>query len=264
VERTTRRPHRARPGRRIVREASRFVRAATPPALRSILIRPSVSAIVPAFNRERYVGEALESILRQRYRPLEVIVVDDGSTDSTAAIASSFPVRCLRTEHRGVAAARNRGLAAAGGDLIAFLDADDAWTDGSLDRRVTHLLDNPAVGFVLGRTELLAEADRKSRVRATFLRESQPGVLTTFVGRREAIDSVGPFDESYQVAEDVDWFARARDAGVKGAYLDEICARYRVHWANTTLDRHAEVGESVARALKASLDRRRAGPPGAP
>ena len=219
---------------------------------------PAVTVVVPAYNRQAYIAEALESVFRQRYRPLDVVVVDDGSTDATAAVACSFPVRCLSTDHSGVAAARNRGLDAAGGDLIAFLDADDAWTDGSLARRVRHLLEHPRADFVLGRTALFGDTARLSRVRTGLVTETQPGVLTTFVGWRAAVEAVGRFDESYALAEDVDWFARARDAGVVCARLDDVCARYRVHWANTTLQRRADLGSSVARALRASLERRRA------
>ena len=119
--------------------------------------RPLVSAIVPVHNGERYLGAALESIFAQRYEPLEVIVVDDGSRDGSVAVAAQFAVRLVRQENRGVAAARNRGLAEARGDLLAFLDQDDAWPPGKLDTQVAFLAANPAVDFVLGAIAVLAE-----------------------------------------------------------------------------------------------------------
>jgi glycosyltransferase involved in cell wall biosynthesis len=90
---------------------------------------PLVSCIVPVFNGERYLAEALDSVLGQTYRALEVIVVDDGSTDGTPAVVRTFGarVRCVTQPNAGLAAARNRGLAAATAELVAFLDADDLW-----------------------------------------------------------------------------------------------------------------------------------------
>ena len=110
--------------------------------------RPLVSVIVPAYNRERYLGEALDSIFAQDYRPLEVIVADDGSTDGTARVARAYSeVRLLSLPHRGVAAARNAAIAASTGSLLAFLDSDDLWVAGKLDAQVGLLEGNPQIGY---------------------------------------------------------------------------------------------------------------------
>ena len=105
----------------------------TPPA--------RISVLVPCYNAARYLAEALASVLEQQPSPDEVIVIDDGSTDGSTTIAESFgpPVRCVRQEQTGAAAARNHGVSLASGELVAFLDADDIWPHGSLATRLALL-----------------------------------------------------------------------------------------------------------------------------
>src|ERR1044071_9784434 len=120
---------------------------------------PTVSVVIPAYNAERYLGEAIESVLAQTYAPLETIVVDDGSSDGTAAVARSHPgVTLISQENAGPAAARNRGFAASRGELIAFHDADDLMTPDKLAVQVGEMLAKPAIGCVLAEQELLIEA----------------------------------------------------------------------------------------------------------
>src|SRR6187549_3720033 len=110
--------------------------------------RPLVSIIVPVYNGERYLRAALESIFAQTYRPLEVIVVDDGSVDDSGVIAQSFPeVRYIRQENQGVAAARNHGIETARGEFYAFLDQDDLWTPEKLTVQISYLLNDPDLGY---------------------------------------------------------------------------------------------------------------------
>jgi glycosyltransferase involved in cell wall biosynthesis len=106
-----------------------------------------ISCIVPVYNSERYLGETLDSILAQTYRPLEIIVVDDGSTDGTAAVAAGYGhrVRYVRQANAGEAAARNRGLNVAEGEFVAFDDADDLWHPEKLERQVARLEHRPEI-----------------------------------------------------------------------------------------------------------------------
>ena len=116
----------------------------------------SVSAIIPAYNARDYLAEAIGSVLWQRHRPVEIIVVDDGSTDGTSEVAASFPeVRLVRQPNGGPAATRNRGLSLAEGRIIAFLDADDLWTDDKLAVQLPHFEANPRTDIVLGRRQYL-------------------------------------------------------------------------------------------------------------
>ena len=222
--------------------------------------RPAVSVIVPVYNSGRYLGEALDSILAQDYQPLEVVVVDDGSTDDSAAVAAERPVRLIRRPHSGIAPTRNAGLAAAGGELIAFLDADDTWLPGSLATRVDYLTAHPEVAYVLAHIEIFGDTELKipSWLPADWATKPQPGMLSTFVGRASAVRAVGLFDEGFELGEDGEWLARFKDCGVSDAMLDAVCARYRRHDSNTTLTRGKLVHPTLVRAMKASIERKRA------
>src|SRR5689334_9621809 len=110
---------------------------------------PLVSCVVPVYNGERYLAEALDSILAQTHRPLQAIVADDGSTDGTAAVAAAYGDRVLvlRQANAGPAAARNLGLAAARGEYVAFLDADDLWHPRKLERQLARFRARPQLDY---------------------------------------------------------------------------------------------------------------------
>jgi glycosyltransferase involved in cell wall biosynthesis len=221
---------------------------------------PSLSVLIPARDAEPYVGAAIESVLAQGYEPTEVIVVDDGSTDGTADAARAAGAQVIGTPPRGIAHARNTLLEAAHGDLIAWLDADDTWLPDGLDFRVRHLIDHPELDFVLGRMQPFLEpgAQRPDWLQDEWLSGPLQGLLTTFVGWRRTFDVVGGFDPTFPVGEDTDWVARAAQADVRGARLTRVCARYRLHGANTTHHRNAEIKPLLMRTVRESLQRARA------
>src|SRR5262249_23296673 len=135
-----------------------------PPQTEDALSAPLVSVIVPVYNGEKYLRFALESVVGQKHRPLEIIVVDDGSTDSSAAIAKGFTeVRYLHQANAGVASARNTGLKAATGAFIAFLDQDDLWLPGKLDRQASFLHENAQAMYVLCGMENFGEPGETPR-----------------------------------------------------------------------------------------------------
>ena len=223
---------------------------------------PLVSVLVPVYNGERYLEEALDSVFAQGWEPLEVVVLDDGSTDSSAEIAQRYAVRYIHQENAGIAAARNAAIGAARGEIVAFLDADDVWLPGGLEARVSHLLGDPGLGYVLSRMEVFFEprTERPSWIRQRVLSAPQHGFFQTFVGHRGVFDEVGLFDPAFEPSDDIDWFARAKDAGVASFELPQVCARYRVH--DESLTSRQSVMPTLLRALKSSIDRRRdpAGP----
>ncbi len=156
-----------------------------------------VSVVIPAFNAEAFVAEAIESVLAQDHEPVEVIVVNDGSTDATAAIAARYPVRCLRQANGGQAAARNAGVAAAQGSLVSFLDADDVWRASKLATEVAHLQAHAELDYVLVRMQrtLLPGAPWPPGTPAGWFEEPQPGTLpSAALVRRSALERIGPFD----------------------------------------------------------------------
>lgn len=228
---------------------------------------PLVSVVTPVFNGELFLAEAIESVLAQTYRPLELIIVDDGSTDGSAAIARSFQgVRLIEQEHAGPGAARNRGVAASAGELLAFLDADDLMPPDKLELQAGYLSTHPEVGCVLGRQELITEgwSDPPPPAFAPPMSpDLHPELLErgslqplSLMARRSLFDKVGEF--STEFGEDLDWLARVWGSGARVEILDAVVVCRRVHDANLT---HATRASRLAmfRALKEHAARVRGG-----
>ncbi len=228
---------------------------------------PLVSAIIPVLNGERFLAAAVASIRRQRYPRIEVIVVDDGSTDGTVAVANSLGegVRCVSQTNAGPPAARNRGLDLACGDLIAFLDADDLWSEDKLEVQARRLLADPELDVVMGTTQLFLQPPEGNDA-ATLGEPAGPPALLLSLGsalfRRNVFDRVGRFDTSQRMDDDVDWFLRAIEAGARVLPLGNVVQYYRRHDRNITKAREAD-RRFYLLALKKSLDRRRSAPGGA-
>jgi glycosyltransferase involved in cell wall biosynthesis len=219
-----------------------------------------VSVILPAFNGEPYLEEALASAVGQSLPPSEVIVVDDGSTDGSAQIAESFrdPVRCIRQANTGIAGARNRGLSVATGELIAFLDQDDVWPHEKLELQVAALRANPDVGIVSGHVRYIGGALPGRPWTAQGSREAPAGVrLQATLIRRSVFDRIGLLSEDIENgSDDIEWMVRARDLGVRRLTLDDVTLLYRWHGGNTSTDIEAAAAGQLE-AVKRSLDRRR-------
>jgi glycosyltransferase involved in cell wall biosynthesis len=220
--------------------------------------QPLVSVVVPAYAGERFLGEALESVADQTYPRIETIVVDDGSPDRCAEIAAARPgVRVLREPHRGVAAARNAGVAAAAGELIAFLDQDDLWQPAKLARQVALLGERPELAIALTYVEMMLAAGTSRPPWLTWLTAQQPGYLpSTWLVRREAFDRVGAFDTKYRIVCDADWLARAKDDGLMNEMLPEALVRWRIHDANGSYDQ-ATMRSETFRMLRDTAARQR-------
>ena len=220
----------------------------------------SVSVIVAVRDGEAYLGEAIDSILEQTAPAGEVLIVDDGSVDGTAEVIAGYgpPVRCLRREPLGVAAALNTGLAAATGDLIAFLDADDVWTPRKLELQLAALDRQPELDLVFGHVEqfISPELDEATRSRLHLPDGVIPGRSKgTMLARREAVDRVGKFDGGHPPADFIDWYARAEDTGLRTVMLPEVLLRRRIHGGNMTL---REDRANYARAVRKIMARRQA------
>jgi glycosyltransferase involved in cell wall biosynthesis len=224
--------------------------------------RLTVSVIIPCYNQAQFLPAALDSVLAQTRPPLEVIVVDDGSTDATGAAAEGFAprVRLLSQAQQGIGAARNTGVAAARGELIAFLDADDLWTPNSLALRLAPLEADRAVGCVFGQTEQFISPELDDEARAG-LQCPEGAVVARFAAamliRRSAYDRVGPFSTALRVGEMIDWAARLDDLPITVVNVEALVLRRRIHGANTVLRRKSEATDYL-RALQASIRRRSA------
>ena len=197
---------------------------------------PLVSVVVPVFNGQRFLAETLASVRAQTYAPIELIVVDDGSTDGSGAIIGACPgAHRIAQSNRGVAAARNAGVGAAQGDLLAFIDQDDLWPADSVARRVRFLLDHPEFDYVLSTVQffLEPEVEKPAWVREELLARPVPGYnLGNMLIRRGAFDRVGTFDTRFVLASDHDWFVRASDLGLAQGRLADVLLLKRTHDEN--------------------------------
>ena len=210
----------------------------------------AVSVVIPVRNGEHFLAEAIESTLGQSRPPLEVIVVDDGSSDSTSEVAQAFGsrVRYIPQPPLGVAAALNCGVDLARGDLLAFLDADDVWRNDKLELQLDAFRSRVELDAVFGH---LANVDGSGESRETFAGWSRGTMLI----RTEAFARVGPFRQ-WRLGEFIEWYARAVDVGLELLMLPEVVLLRRLHDANVGVQRRDERSE-YARVLKAVLDRRR-------
>lgn len=225
---------------------------------------PLVSVIIPVYNYDRYLGEAVESVLNQTYKHLEAIVVDDGSTDRSCEVAQSFGERGVRychQVHAGIGPARNRGVDMAQGEFLAFLDADDRWPEEKLALQLRAFENDPSLEMVFGQALQLQngpawEAGVKNRklIVDGMVAGMVPG---TMLIKRAAFDRVGKFPGGIKVGEFIDWYARAGELQIRSLVLPELLLWRRIHDSNTGLRERQSVTD-YARVLKATLDRRRA------
>jgi glycosyltransferase involved in cell wall biosynthesis len=219
-----------------------------------------ISVVIPAYNREVYIGEAVESVLAQEHRPIEIIVVDDGSDDATGDVVGRYDdVLCIRREQGGAAAARNTGVEHAQGDLLAFLDSDDRWLPDKLERQLAARSRQPDAEIVLGYVEHFLSPDLSAAESARLVCPDRPApgfcVGTMLVPTKVFLD-IGPFDETLKVGEFVDWYARAEEAGLSTLMLDEVVLHRRIH-AGHLNQPPVDVRRDFARLLKARIDRTR-------
>jgi glycosyltransferase involved in cell wall biosynthesis len=216
-----------------------------------------VTVIVAAYNGERFLSQALESVFSQDYDPFEVVFVDDGSTDGTGEIAQSFPVRYLHQENQGLPAARNAALRVARGELVAFADDDDLLPPSKLTVQALFLSTHPGTGCVLGRQEWIVEdgVQAPELKRDTIFGELGGIQLVSAMFRRAVLDELGGFDPTYRYAEDRDLFVRMRERGVEIEVLPDVVLHKRLHGSNMTMNQPES--HPLLRSLKEKLERER-------
>jgi glycosyltransferase involved in cell wall biosynthesis len=222
--------------------------------------RSLVSVIIPVYNEERYLAQAIESALAQTYRPVEIIIVDDGSTDDSAQVAKRFTssVQYFHQPHSGLGAVRNYGADLAKGNYLAFLDADDIWMENKLTLQMAVLQSNPEADFVFGHVQqfISPELDENQRNKIYCPAEKMPGYIAgTMVIKRESFVRAGSFETNWQVGEFIDWYIKAKEKGLTSFMLPEVVLKRRLHADN--MSRGHDSRNDYVRILKASLDRRR-------
>jgi glycosyltransferase involved in cell wall biosynthesis len=214
---------------------------------------PLVTIVLPVYNGAAFVGEAIESVLAQTYEPIELIVVDDGSTDGSADVARRYDgIRLIQQENRGAGPARNTGIAAATGEFIGFVDADDLATRTKVEVQVGYLLEHPETDAVLGRQQWINPPEGLARDERFGDLDGIP--IGSMVVRRHVFDVLGGHDD--ERGGDLDFLVRMREHGFGIEVLDAFVLIRRYHGANLVAGR--SLTPLPPSSLKAKLDRERA------
>lgn len=201
-----------------------------------------VSVIMPVKNGENHIAEAIKSVQDQQLHDIELIIINDASTDQTLQIVEAsrdhldFSIRLLHAEGIGPAGARNRGLDIAQGEYITFLDHDDLWPQGRLQRHVEFLKENPELGGVIGLVDTQGPSEERLRqayvTPETTVRFKPNMGACTFT--KSALAIAGTFDAELLYGEDTDFIMKTLDHGIKALYLEEVALIYRLHDSNMT------------------------------
>lgn len=220
-----------------------------------------VSTIIPVYNGAEYLGEAIESVLSQETGPFELIVVDDGSTDNTPAVANQYAnrLRYIRKEHSGISQTMNHGVMAAGGEFLAFLDADDYWLPGKLENQLQALREEPSLDMAFTYLQQFLSPEKAEELKKKYKITGVPeqGISAgTMLVRRSSFMQAGLFNESLRTGQFNDWFMRARDMGLKHRVLPDLFHMRRIHGANHGIVNKQESIDYL-RGLRAHLKRSR-------
>lgn len=219
-----------------------------------------VSVVVPVHNGERYLDEALRSILGQTYAPIDLVVVDDGSQDGSVAVAAAHGTHLRLLRHcapKGAAAARNLGASSARGVYLAFLDHDDLWLPDKLAAQVRALEESPELDMVFGGMESFLSPDATAEEARLEVPAPGPGLsLCAMLIRRHVFERIGPLREDLKAGEFIEWFDRARAAGARHTVLPRTVFRRRIHAAGLEAKRAARAAGYLS-VVKEALKRKR-------
>ncbi len=220
--------------------------------------------IIPVKNGGRYLAEAIESVLDQDYRHIELIVVDGRSTDNTAEIARSYDrvQYILQTDDPGIAAARNIGIEASYGEFIAFISSDDYWEKEKITVQVQHFINHPEIQYSITKVRFFLQpgSEIPRGFKPELLKKEVVGPMPeTLLARKSLFQHVGFFDTNLSLLEDTDWFSRAKDSGVPMRVIDQVLLNKRVHQKNisTTPGNGRVINEEFVKVMKRAIDRKR-------
>lgn len=226
----------------------------------------AVSVILPVRNGASFLRDALKSLAGQTYRPIEILIVDGASTDGSREIAAAFPappgitIRIIdQTTRGGISEAWSMGMAAATGDLFAFIGADDLWLPGKLAAQIALLADRPDAHMAITGLRYQAEpgyAETGAPNTRLLGRDHVGMTFETLLVRRSVCDRLGALDGRYGLSADSDWLARAKDAGFILVAVPDVLVIKRLHGGNLS-DQAAAVQASLLRVVRATVRRQR-------
>lgn len=222
---------------------------------------PLVSVIVPTFNGMRHIRETLESVLAQSYRAIELIVVDDGSTDATAELVSACAPQALliRQSRRGHPAARNRGITASTGAFLSFLDHDDLWNPHKIQQQMDCFRADPQLDLVFGHIQNFFSPEITAEETKGILAPLHPlpGLLQgAMLAKRASFFAVGLFSEEREMGDFLEWYGRATVLRSRVHMQSETVLLRRIHATNYQRT-HQHLRRQYLPVLKQLLDRRR-------
>uniref|UniRef100_B8HPX7 Glycosyl transferase family 2 n=1 Tax=Cyanothece sp. (strain PCC 7425 / ATCC 29141) TaxID=395961 RepID=B8HPX7_CYAP4 len=221
---------------------------------------PLISVIIPVYNRDRYLAEAIESVLNQTYPAIDLIVVDDGSSDRSAEVAQRYPLTYVYQSNQGISAARNAGVALAKGNFIAFLDSDDIWVIDKLSKQMDVFAADSELEAVFGYAQQFYSPDLDESIQRRIKCHSQPipaYLATAMLIKFEAFLRIGPFDPSLRTSNDINWYILATEKELRYFMLPDVVYYRRLHETNNGLVEHQHRNHFL-HLLKAKLDRQRA------
>jgi len=214
------------------------------------------------FNSRRFIQDAIRSVRLQSYSPIEIIVIDDGSTDGSVNLIRSIEgIRYSYQNHSGVASARNMGISKASGSFIAFLDADDLWDKEKIDMQIRLFNKDHELDCLFCRLENFFDPNSQLPSwldPAHFSAEKFKSMksLSTMIVRTEVYERVGLFDTKYRSGEDIEWFTRLKDTGIRTFFMPEVLVSRRLHDSNLSYQKNFKQ-KDLLKVLKASIDRNR-------
>ncbi len=222
----------------------------------------NISVIIPVYNGELYLTEAIESVLSQSFQPSEIIVIDDGSTDNSQSIIKQYipKVTYIYQENKGTAAARNVGIRISRGNFLAFLDQDDIWQTEKLELQTSAFQKNNKLDIVFGHLQQFYSPELKDEIKMKIYcpDHQEPGYLpSVMLIKRDSFFQVGLFETNWKIGEWTNWYIRASESGLNTEMLSDILVRRRIHNENKGVLQRDQRTEYV-KIIKASLDRRRA------
>jgi glycosyltransferase involved in cell wall biosynthesis len=224
-------------------------------------VNPTITAVIPAYNCQRWLGAAIESCLTQTRPPDEILVMDDASTDATCAVARGYPgVRVIENAvNVGQAANRNRAVAAARSAYIAFLDADDLWLPHKLERQLGALARDSGAAIVMTHVQQFLTPEHEGELRGRYAVPAvpQPGFIpSTMLMSKKTFHALNGFSPDWRIAEAVDFLIRAYQQDMQIVVLPETLAQRRIHGNNLGI-RMQRFQQEYPALLKAKLDRER-------
>jgi glycosyltransferase involved in cell wall biosynthesis len=221
-----------------------------------------VSIIIPVFNAEKYVAEAIRSVLSQTYKNIELICINDKSTDNSLSILESFGNKIILVDNEdncGTAESRNKGIRLARGEFLAFIDNDDVWESNKLDVQMHQFRNNPDldVSFSYMQCFISPEISEQVKMLRYCPPDPMPGYIpSTILVKRTSFEKVGYFESKWKNGESVAWMFKAIEAGLNFGVVDEVLVKRRIHETNKSVLASSTSQSEYFKIIRESLERR--------